>query len=99
MTMARVHELPADSRLIFRLTAKVYTAPPEQGGEIFTEAVGPWEEAETGATIEKLEEGNLCCLADCGGREVNTPDKWHPSPVPAPLKALGAFFVVSSKYL
>ena len=67
MTMARVHELPADSRLIFRLTAKVYTAPPEQGGEIFTEAVGPWEEAETGATIEKLEEGNLCCLADCRG--------------------------------
>lgn len=70
MTMARVHELPADSRLIFRLTAKVYTAPPEQGGEIFTEAVGPWEEAETGATIEKLEEGNLCVdpLANLRGR-------------------------------
>eukprot|EP00435_Cladocopium_sp_Y103_P042223 s1628_g11.t1 len=70
MTMARVHELPADSQLIFRLTAKVYTAPPEQGGEIFTEAVGPWEEAETGATIEKLEEGNLCVdpLANLRGR-------------------------------
>jgi len=70
MTMARVHELPADSRLIFRVTAKVYTAPRDQGGEMFAEAVGPWEEAETGATIEKLEEGNLCVdpLANLRGR-------------------------------
>ena len=63
MTMARVHQVPADSQLLFRLTAKVYTAPRDQGGELFAEAVGPWEEAETGATIEKLEEGNLCCLS------------------------------------
>lgn len=60
MTMVRVHELPSDSQLTFRLTAKVYTGPPDQGGEVFAEAAGPWEEAETGATIEKLEEGNLC---------------------------------------
>lgn len=66
MTMARVHEVPADSQLIFRLTAKVCTAPRDQGGEIFTEVVGPWEETETGATIEKLEEGNLCCSAPGG---------------------------------
>ena len=90
MTMARVHELPADSRLIFRLTAKVYTAPPEQGGEIFTEAVGPWEEAETGATIEKLEEGNLCCLADCRGFVGERGEyTWQMSPKPSPCSFEG----------
>ncbi|CAK9017686.1 DnaJ homolog subfamily C member 1 (DnaJ protein homolog MTJ1) [Durusdinium trenchii] len=70
MTMVRVHELPSDSQLTFRLTAKVYTGPPDQGGEVFAEAAGPWEEAETGATIEKLEEGNLCVdpLANLRGR-------------------------------
>ena len=38
MTMVRVHELPSDSQLTFRLTAKVYTGPPDQGGEVFAEA-------------------------------------------------------------
>ena len=59
MTMARVHDLPSDSRLLFRLTAKVLTTE----GELVAEAIGCWEEAETGANIEKLEEGNLCSFA------------------------------------
>ncbi|CAJ1412902.1 unnamed protein product [Effrenium voratum] len=70
MCMARVHELPSETLLRFRITAKVFTAPPDRGGELFAECQGPWEEAETGATIEKLEEGNLCVdpLANLRGR-------------------------------
>ncbi|CAE7924871.1 Dnajc1 [Symbiodinium necroappetens] len=70
MSMARVHELPPDSKLNFRLTARVYTAALERGGELFAEVVGPWEEGETGAAIEEMEEGNLCVdpLANLRGR-------------------------------
>ena len=70
MSMARVHELPPDTKINFRLTARVYTAPLERGGELFAEVVGPWEEAETGAAIEEMEEGNLCVdpLANLRGR-------------------------------
>ena len=70
MSMARVHELPPDTKVNFRITARVYTAPLENGGEVFAEVVGPWEEAETGAAIEEMEEGNLCVdpLANLRGR-------------------------------
>ncbi|CAE6971915.1 l(2)tid [Symbiodinium sp. CCMP2456] len=70
MSMARVHELPPDTKINFRLTARVYTAALERGGELFAEVVGPWEEGETGAAIEEMEEGNLCVdpLANLRGR-------------------------------